>query len=198
MKSDTLLRDRPGEAPTITQDAERIVKKLVDLGDCLTPEDDPLFWKVAVSVLMQDVNHIILVTESQRNFFIEIGPCSHWLRPHQTRWTADGGFAWPAGYEGRPFNYDRLPGFDWSVYLGWNPVAKHWQMMASSFLPKRSFVLRAALPTRTARHNQAVVPSIWLNGSPAAPRKKPAVFYGYRKIEGQWFLTAWSEFLLKS
>jgi hypothetical protein len=30
--------------------------------------------------------------------YAEIGYCHRWISPHQTPWSADGGFAWPFGY----------------------------------------------------------------------------------------------------
>lgn len=59
----------------------------------LGSEDDPELWQVAVQ-------HILAQLTPVPGMLVELGRCSHWLRPHQTRWTADGGFAWPSGYGG--------------------------------------------------------------------------------------------------
>src|SRR5258706_14375081 len=81
----------------------------------LTADDDPDLWRVVLETVFVDL--AVIQTEPA---LVEIGCCSHWLRPHQTRWTADGGFAWPTGY-GRPggggFSRNGLPEVDWSVRL---------------------------------------------------------------------------------
>jgi hypothetical protein len=102
------------------------------------------------------------------------GACSHWLRPHQTRWTKAGGFAYPDGYR----NFE--PEFDWSVVLlfrdeQWVPVAR-----------KRPTFLHVVIPSRTARHKQAAIYTRWL---PA----KETILYGFRQLDGKWRCVAVSD-----
>lgn len=71
----------------------------------LNAEDDPELWQVVIDTILADL-------QAANGITVEIGRCSHWLRPHQTRWTADGGFAWPTGYGGTAFSRTGLPLFD--------------------------------------------------------------------------------------
>ena len=52
----------------------------------LDEDDDPELWQVAL-------DRILTEFEKEPNLLVEVGRCSHWLRPHQARWTAGGGFA---------------------------------------------------------------------------------------------------------
>lgn len=175
-------------------DAVKFVNDLTEWGRPLTENDDLDFWKVSVSVLMRDACCVIGQHSSGRDFYIEIGVCSHWLRPHQTRWTDNGGFAWPSGYNAVGHSRTGLPAFDWSGYLQWYPKAKIWRMVRRDLVPpKRKFVLRATLPARTVKHNQGVVNAVWIFGTPQARRKKPMTFYGFRKMGEEWMLFAWRE-----
>lgn len=175
-------------------EAELFVETFQKWGAPYTTEADPDFWRTAVSVLMRDAEFIIDEQPSGCDSFLQIGVCSHWLRPHQTRWTADGGFAWPSGYSGRGYSRTGLPEFDWNVPLYWHPKQRVWRPTKHARMPKkRRFVLRAALPARTTRHQQAVVNAIWIHGTPQKPLKKPMTIYGFRKQEETWDLTAWRE-----
>jgi len=143
----------------------------------LDDEDDPALWQAAV-------DHILAEFEEKPNSVIEIGRCSHWLRPHQTRWTADGGFAWPTGYGGTTQSRNGLPLFDWSVIVQWSD--DKWVPRAH----KATVVdLRITIPSRTTRHRQAALHTLWKTGR----RSKERRFYGFRKKEGKWECTAETE-----
>jgi hypothetical protein len=155
----------------------------------LSDEDDAEFWMAAISVLFRDVEVDLAESRLKSEVYVQIGACSHWLRPHQTRWTAAGGFALPVGYgESDPgYSYSRsgLPEFDWSIALHqdlehqtWRPVEK--------FAGKRHFIFRVALPTRTKRHPQAAIHTIWLPSRPSDGESKFTRFYGFRKVDGAW------------
>lgn len=144
------------------------------LTEHLDQDDDPALWRVALSYILTEI-------EPVPNCLVEIGRCSRWLRPHQTRWTADGGFACPAGYGNGGGGYPPgLPEFDWSVLLAWNGA--EWGVG-----PNRSLriALRIAIPSRTRRHRQAAVHARWHTG-----REKEVVFYGFRKRDNDWICTA--------
>src|SRR5690348_6387678 len=111
--------------------------------DRLDDEDDPALWAVAL-------DHILAELEKKPETTVEIGRCSHWLRPHQTRWTADGGFAWPSGYGGHGYSRLGLPLFDWSVVVQWS--GEQW---VSPLKQPRAIGLRITIPSRTTRHSQA-------------------------------------------
>jgi len=151
----------------------------------LSIDDDKEFWSTALIALLKDVEAELEEARPKTPVYVQIGACSHWLRPHQTRWTAAGGFAWPSGYGASGYSRLGVPEFDWFVLLrrdfanqSWHPVEK--------FAGKRHSVFRAALPTRTKRHPQAAIHTVWLPSRPSSRKQKATWFYGFRKIEGIW------------
>ena len=145
----------------------------------LSEDDDPNFWVVAL-------NHILNGWRPREGDLLEIGCCTHWLRPHQTRWKADGGFAWTTGYgNGFPsWSHDGLPQFDWCVRLTWDGT--DW-LYPEAFkeLDGRCPELRIALPNRTKRHKQAAVHTIW-----RSKKDLGRIFYGFRLKSDGWECTA--------
>jgi hypothetical protein len=145
------------------------------LAECLNADDDPELWRVALGCILAEA-------PTRPDIQIEVGRCSHWLRPHQSRWTADGGFAWPTGYGSGAGGYSpwALPQFDWSVVLGWSGA--EWEVVE-----RRSVrtALRIAIPSRTRRHRQAAIHTLW-----HTRREKEVVFYGFRRRDGGWACTA--------
>ena len=151
----------------------------------LTGEDDPNFWSTAFETLTHDFESLHPSNSSKHEIFIQIGACSHWLRPHRARWTVAGGFAAPVGYQGNSrFGYG-LPEFDWFVILYRDQKENRW-IQAEKFFGKHKLVCRVPLPTRTLRHNQAAINAIWSPGAPDNPEKKLRMRYGYRKVDGEW------------
>jgi len=64
--------------------------------DHLTPQDDPEAWKAILDVISEEFEERYRAeVHGKRPWFLRIGVCSHWWRPHQARWTNAGGFAWP-------------------------------------------------------------------------------------------------------
>ena len=127
-----------------------------------------------------------LARDADEEVYCQIGCCRHWIRPHQSRWTADGGFAAPFGYNktttGRSFR--ALPELEWSVFLKWTRAG--WE---PGHTGERCLLLRIAIPGRTARHMQAAIHTIWTPRSPKT-EEKLVQLYGFRKKEGIWQLTA--------
>ncbi len=80
--------------------------------DLLDEDDDPDLWQAGLDRILSEF-------EKGDHLFVEVGRSSHWLRPHQSRWTENGGFAWPAGYGSGSggFTNSAIPQFDWSVVL---------------------------------------------------------------------------------
>src|SRR4051812_3088375 len=148
----------------------------IALEERLSAEDDPALWEQVLKVLAEDAS--LLASQ----LYAEIGVCSHWLRPHQTRWTAAGGFAWPSGYGGVGFSRTGLPVFDWSVRLQFHPASIGW-VIADEVPKKRHMSVRVAVPSRTTRHRQAAVHTVWQDRT---------VFYGFRNLNGVWELKACS------
>ena len=64
----------------------------IALKERLSAEDDPALWEQVLKELAEDASILEHVTDGSQ-LYAEVGVCSHWLRPHQTRWTAAGGFA---------------------------------------------------------------------------------------------------------
>ncbi len=140
-------------------------------------EDDPELWRAAL-------DHILAELSVEPGTLVEIGRCSHWLRPHQTRWKADGGFAWPVGYGGHGYSRNGLPLFDWSIILKW--TGDHWDKAEA---PAKGRKLRTspriAIPSRTRRHKQAAIHTLWISGKHQERR-----LYGFRNRDGLWQCTA--------
>ena len=144
----------------------------------LTAEDDPALWAVVLG-------HITATLDKAPGVRVEVGRCSHWLRPHQSRWTADGGFAWPFGYGSGQGGYSTraLPQLDGSVVLEWD--GREWRAAAGRSVKP---AVRVSVPSRTTRHAQAAVHTLWAGGKGTETR-----LFGFRKRNGVWTCTAESE-----
>jgi hypothetical protein len=151
----------------------------------LTADDDPALWVLILRTVLIDAQGSGASNKHQEKQFLKIGVCSHWFRPHQSRWTAAGGFAWPSGWHGVAGHSPRgLPELDWAALFervggGWTARQK--------YCGKARYEIRVSIPARTARHAQAAIHTLW---SPPNQR----VFYGFRKKEDDWKLAARSEF----
>ena len=58
----------------------------------LNLDDDQVLWRSACGPLVRE---FLSGPLEEKENFLQLGRCSHWLRPHHTRWTAAGGFAVP-------------------------------------------------------------------------------------------------------
>jgi hypothetical protein len=141
----------------------------------LTADDDPACWQVVLETVLADV-------DKQPGILVEVGCCSHWLRPHGSRWSADGGFALPEGYGSGSGGWGSVapPQLDWSIVLQWTGEA--WEPVHRESL---KHLLRVAIPARTARHQQAAVHTLWMTG-----KEKQRRYYGFRRKDGRWECTA--------
>lgn len=150
--------------------------------DHLTPQDDPEAWKTILDVIGEEFEERYRSdVHGKQPWFLRIGVCSHWWRPHQARWTRAGGFAWPVGYSAN--GWPGPPEFDWSVVLSFD--GEHWKG-GDRFSGNKHIVLRVAVPARTAKHRQAAVNTVWSNShSP--------IFYGFRNINSKWICVAASD-----
>ena len=147
----------------------------------LHEEDDPALWAVAVDVILADANALCEKATKAMSVLARVGACSHWLRPHQFRWTADGGFAAPVGFP------KRNPEFDWSVEFRWKGC---WTPILKGS-PLGHAVFWVTLPTRTKRHRQAAVRTMWTPGTPVNPKRPLLQMYGFRKQDETWRCTAY-------
>ena len=151
------------------------------LEDRLTADDDPGAWQEIVRVVGEEFLERYHTKGAMKPWFLHIGICSHWWRPHQARWSAGGGFAAPVGYSAN--GWPGPPAFDWSVVLSFN--GEHWQNV-EKLSGSKQVVFRVAVPARTARHKQAAVHTQWSTF-------ERATFYGFRSVGGRWLCTAASD-----
>jgi hypothetical protein len=148
----------------------------------LTPQDDPEAWKAILGVIGEEfAEQYRASVHGKQSWFLRIGACSHWWRPHQARWTQAGGFAWPAGYSGS--RWPGPPELDSSVILSFD--GEHWKR-AEKFSGNKHVALRVTVPTRTAKHKQAAVHTVW-------SKSHEPIFYGFRNIDGRWISVAASD-----
>ena len=155
----------------------------------LSDDDDPALWAAVVNAVYPDAQTLCGGATGRVPVFTWLGRCSHWLRPHQTRWTADGGFAWPSGYDGPRFARTGLPEFDWFIQWQWNAESGQWGIATGDPIPG-SLLFRVAVPARSRRHRQAAVHTVWKPGSPLGGREPFVQFYGFRR-RPEWFCTAY-------
>jgi hypothetical protein len=152
----------------------------------LDADDDPGLWVAMLRAAAEDAS--VLRTRGGSRLYAIAGRCSHWARPHQSRWTAAGGFSVPLGYGDGEGYIGGLPNLDWNVTVEFDPNQPGWVCPLQS-PTKRFSSVRLAVPSRTARHLQAAVHAVW---SPATldTKHKRTVFYGFRKSESGWKLMA--------
>jgi hypothetical protein len=151
----------------------------------LTDEDDPALWDVATNTILADA--ALTGREAKDDVFVQIGSCRHWIRPHGSRWAADGEFFAAAfGYDKTTSGYSfrALPDLDWSVFFEW--TGSGWEPGCTGV---RCLLRRIAVPARTTRHFQAAVHTVWTPRSPSS-KEKVVQLFGFRKKEGNWQLTA--------
>src|SRR5882724_1515909 len=106
----------PGETSTIRK-AEMLDPAIAAQ---LTDDDDPALWDVATNTILADA--ALTGRDTKDDVFVQIGSCRHWIRPHGSRWVADGEFfAAPFGYDKTTSGYSfrALPDLDWSVFFKW-------------------------------------------------------------------------------
>ncbi|ASF46741.1 hypothetical protein [Methylovulum psychrotolerans] len=151
----------------------------------LLPDDDPEFWSTLTDFMLHQVEAELDGVAQVFEVYAQIGACSHWLRPHQTRWTAAGGFAYPSGYGGSGYSRNGLPEFDWSVTLYRQRETNTWQLVEKP-TGNKWLLFRATFPTHTRRHAQAAIHTQWTPSNPAKTGPKPVRFFGFRKINGHW------------
>jgi hypothetical protein len=143
----------------------------------LAVEDDHALWQVALAVLTDEFEQRRVEASHRGVWAMVVGACSHWVRPHNSRWNAAGGFAYPNGYK------DSAPELDWSLTF----VFRNRVWASVKKLPGKNIkVFQVAIPARTARHKQASIHTRWTpNGE--------TVLYGFRKIAEKWECVAASD-----
>jgi hypothetical protein len=142
----------------------------------LTPHDDRELWRAALSVFADEFAQRHAEESGRGAWAMVVGACSHWVRPHNSRWNAAGGFVYPTGY-------DSVPELDWSAIFVFE---NHEWALVQKLPGKRTKVFRVAIPARTARHKQAAIHTQW------APNGE-TVLYSFRKVVEKWKCVAASD-----
>jgi hypothetical protein len=143
----------------------------------LAADDDRALWQAALVVLTNEFMQRHAEESSRGIWAMVVGACSHWVRPHNSRWNAAGGFVYPDGYQ------DSVPELDWSLIF----VFRNREWTQAVKPPgKKVKVFRVAIPARTARHRQAAIRTRWIPGG-------EAVLYGFRKVNQKWECVAASD-----
>jgi hypothetical protein len=155
-----------------------------DVGELLGEEDDPAFWQAAIDLILGDSHATAAAYSGEDSILVQIGRCSHWIRPHTKR---PSGMAWPYGYgnAGQGFSLRSLPEFDWSLRWVRQPESGAW-IKAEGQPSRRPLVQRIVVPARTVRHPRGTVHTIWLPGSPTSPKHKLTSVYGFEKGKSDW------------
>lgn len=158
----------------------------------LSDEDDPELWEAAINKIYQDAEILCNYNPFRKWIKTEIGCCKHWRRPHQTRWKADGGFAWPTGYAGSKYSSMGFPQRIWFERLYWHFQDGNWhpQDLRRRYFDHQIVRFDVVLPHRTTRHKQAAIYTRWEPGTPPLPKTQLIQFYGFRKKNDKWKCTA--------
>ena len=137
----------------------------------LSDTDDLELWRTVLGIACDDVSQEVSNVESRRDVFLVLGPCSSWLRPHQTLWrVGDMDFAWPSGYGGTAYSRTGLPALDWCCCLQYGRGAFK-QIDTPARFEKRQHALRVAIPTTTKVRNKASIHMLWTPGTPGNVRR---------------------------
>ena len=156
----------------------------------LGEEDDSTLWPVVLDTIYADAEALARLVAGPHRVLTQIGRCSHWMAPNKARWTADGSFAWPSGYGATGFSFTGLPELDWFGRWAWCPGSRSW-IVTDGRPSSRDLVFRVAVPSRTRRHRQAAVHTVWRPGAPPLPRVEVMQLYGFRRLMTKWSCTAY-------
>ena len=158
----------------------------------LAKDDEPLLWHTALAEILQEIDARWEVeAPGVRGIQVGLFKVTKWRRPHKSRWTRGGGFAWPESYD-----WHGHQNADWGVWFS------RTRKTSWSFTPERepfrgrrgTFALRICFPGRTTRHDQAALGCEWFPVSPWHRKdrlKRKLALYGYRRdASGIWNLAA--------
>ena len=155
----------------------------------LTDTDDPALWQGVLRIACNDVSTEVAESQTQRDVFLVVGPCSSWLRPHQTRWrVGDLEFAWPSGYGGVGFSRTGLPALDWCCCFQYSGTGAYTMVEVPHRFKNRQILLRIAIPTQTAARRKAAINMYWTPGTPRNVRRSVVRFLAMSREDDQWCL----------
>ncbi len=133
----------------------------------LSETDDPDLWQAVLRIGCDDISTQVSGTQSTRDVFMVIGPCSSWLRPHQMRWrVGKNEFAWPSGYGGSGNSRTGLPELDWCCAFKYSGPDDYTMIDIPRRFKKRQIVFRIAIPTQTIDRRKVSINMFWTPGTP--------------------------------
>jgi hypothetical protein len=154
-------------------------------------DDDIGLWRVAITEIVGENLSYYHDHKYKDTILIRVGQCSHWIRPHQMRCIAAGGFAAPFGYGnvGQGYAFRSVPKLDWCFTWTWSKEKDDWVGLTER-PGRRPLMLRIAIPSRTLRHQQAAVHAMWDPGTPGHPKEKAVQLYFFRRYDSEWVRVA--------
>ena len=155
----------------------------------LTDTDDPSLWQAVLGIACNDISTEIFESQSKRDVFLVVGPCSSWLRPHQTRWRVDDlEFAWPSGYGGVGYSRTELPELDWCCCFQYSGTDGYTMVDVPHRFKNRHILLRIAIPTQTTDRRKASINMYWTPGTPRNARRSVVRFLALSRENTRWRL----------
>lgn len=160
---------------------------LAEIQPYLSDEDDPALWEAALRTACNDISTEVSESQTKRQVFLIVGPCSSWLRPHQTRWRADDlEFAWPSGYGGVGYSRTGLPELEWCCCFQYDGTDAYTMVDVPHRFKSRQHVLRIAIPTRTVHRRKASINMYWTPGTPRNVRRSVVRIVALSREYAQW------------
>ena len=149
--------------------------------------DDANLWLCVLNIACKDMSSQVEKSQTKRDVFLVVGPCSSWLRPHQTRWhVGNEEFAWPSGYGGSRHSRTGLPELDWCCCFQYSGNNKYTFVPAPRQFKKRQIVLRVAIPTQTTARSKASINMLWTPCLPQALRESVVRIMAMRRGDKGW------------
>lgn len=162
-------------------------KILSSIDAYISDTDDVNLWISVLNIACKDISLQSEKSQSKRDMFLVVGPCSSWLRPHQTRWrVGKEEFAWPSGYGGSGYSRTGLPEFDWCCCFQYSGSNKYTFVRAPRQFKKRQIVLRVAIPTQTMERRKASINMHWSPGLPQAPKESVVRLLAMQRCDKGW------------
>ena len=159
-----------------------------DISPYLSDTDDPALWRAVLEIACGDISKEASKAQPTREVFLVVGPCSSWLRPHQTRWrVGDLEFAWPSGYGGVGYSRTGLPALDWCCSLQLSQDTYTLVDTPRRF-KRRHILLRIAIPARTTARRKASINMLWTPGTPSDLRRSVVRFLAFVRQDAHWRL----------
>ena len=155
----------------------------------LCESDDANLWLSVLRIACKEISSEYEKSQTNRDIFLIIGPCSSWLRPHQTRWrVGKEEFAWPSGYGSSHHSRTGLPEFDWCCCFQYSGNDDYAYVCAPRQFKKRQILLRVAIPTQTIDRRKASINMFWPQGLPSDLSDSLVRILAMHRVDGDWSL----------